>query len=59
MGRPRLDPRPSWAATSSAVRIGRWVELRSDPLCLGQMLNRENSIFVRQIERHLRATQGA
>jgi len=32
------------------VRIGRWIELRSDPLCLGQKLNHE---------RHLRAAQVA
>ena len=41
-------------ALGEVVRIGRWVELRSDPLCLGQMLNRNDSGFVRQIERHLR-----
>ena len=31
--------------SGEVASIGRWVELRSDPLCLGQMLNRKNSCF--------------
>ncbi len=38
------DARPGLLGVLGEVAsIGRWVELRSDPLCLGQMLNRKNS----------------
>ena len=36
------------AAWGEVARIGRWIELRRDPLCLGQMLNHNNSGFARR-----------